>query len=137
MTVLLIVPVRQDGGSLETYLRVDRWEPKVLVWMEAAGWWCLSLFLIRRVTPPSLPGTRPIACFYNVSTRKSARDSLCPLSEPTCRVDGGGGSVCGSVPCWQWSPHSASCQLFASKSAFGKHTLRLYRFLRFKGSREN
>jgi hypothetical protein len=45
-----------------TYLRVDRWGPKVVVWVEVAGWWCLSLFLIRRVTPPSLPGMTPMAC---------------------------------------------------------------------------
>jgi hypothetical protein len=46
----------------KTYLRVDRWGPKVVVWVERAGWWCLSLFLTRRVTPPSLPGMTPMAC---------------------------------------------------------------------------
>lgn len=45
----------------ETYLRVDLLGPKVVVWMADAGWWCLSAFLVRRVTPPSLPGMTPIA----------------------------------------------------------------------------
>jgi hypothetical protein len=95
-------------AAWKTYLRVEREEPKVLVWVEAAGWWCLSLFLIRRVTPPSAPGMTPIACCRIVSAMnwfaRFCECSICSVS----RVCGVVGSVCGNVPCWQWIPHSIS-----------------------------
>jgi hypothetical protein len=124
-------------SKAETYLRVDREGPKVLVWVEAAGWWCLSLFLVRRVTPPSGPGMTPIACCRAVSTMDRFF-CLCVVSiYGSPDVYGVVGSVRGNVPCWQWIPHSASHQPIAPNSHSEKHTLRLYKFLRFNGSREN
>jgi hypothetical protein len=44
-----------------TYLREPLEAPKVEVWREVAGWWCLSAFLTRRVTPPFSEETTPMA----------------------------------------------------------------------------
>jgi hypothetical protein len=52
-------------GSRITYLRVDLLGPKLVVWREEAGWWCLSAFLTRRVIPPSLAGMTPMAYSNN------------------------------------------------------------------------
>jgi hypothetical protein len=44
-----------------TYLREPLEAPKVVVWVERAGWWCLSAFLTSRVTPPFSEGMTPTA----------------------------------------------------------------------------
>lgn len=45
-----------------TYLRELLAAPKVVVEVARAGWWCLSAFLTRRVTPPFSEAMTPMAC---------------------------------------------------------------------------
>lgn len=55
-----------------TYLREPLEAPKVVVWVERAGWWCLSAFLTRRVMPPFSAETTPMACLnQHVSSSRS------------------------------------------------------------------
>lgn len=108
-------------------MRVDRLGPKVVVWMADAGWWCLSAFLTRRVTPPSLPGMTPMACSNIVNIALFFNSHMRAAHSRFVVV----------VPCWRSSPRSEQSQSIVLTNPTPMRTLRLYTFLRLRGSREN